>query len=196
LMGLRWWSLITCSEDWIASPDGVVRASGEDRVGGDRGPDRAQTGPHRAGDRPHRLSPRRGSAGDAAGDCAGPVERRPADAADRRGRRDWRPADRGAGGGGHGVADRVGDAGGGLCLARLRPDRRRRVQSTRVGPDHRADQQGRHGAGAGRARRARSDAGDLHALPETGDRTRLPNHDRSGLLRAPDPAGRVGAGAV
>jgi hypothetical protein len=62
----------------------------------------------------------------------------------------------GAGGGGHGIADPVGDAGGGLCFARLRPDRRQRVQSTRVGPDHRANEQGRRGAGAGRARRARS----------------------------------------
>ena len=32
MMGLRRWSLITCSEDWIASPDGVVRASGATAV--------------------------------------------------------------------------------------------------------------------------------------------------------------------
>jgi hypothetical protein len=43
-MGLRRWSLRTCSEDWIASSDGVVRVSGEDRVGGDGGPDRVQEG--------------------------------------------------------------------------------------------------------------------------------------------------------
>ena len=34
---------------WVASLRGIVRASGEDRVGGDRCPDRAQAGPCGAG---------------------------------------------------------------------------------------------------------------------------------------------------
>jgi hypothetical protein len=50
------WSLTSCV-GWVASPGGRVRAAGDDRLGSDRGPDRAQARPASAEHRAHRLGP-------------------------------------------------------------------------------------------------------------------------------------------
>src|SRR5690349_8009200 len=64
----------------LASPGGLVRAPGEDRLGCDGGADRAQARPGCGRDRPHRLRSRRRGLGAAAARRAGTSARGPAGA--------------------------------------------------------------------------------------------------------------------